>query len=357
MKLALKIIILVLIAALILAMGYLIYIFIGARRIADNQALPVAQSSSEIAQTDTEYTALTYNIGFGAYSDDYSFFMDGGKYSRAFSEEAVNENVAGAVAAMQAESPDFLLVQEVDTNSTRSYHVDERVPIASAFEEFSSDFAINYNCAYLLYPLNEPHGKSVAGIYTLSFAGIDRAVRRSLPVEGGFRKLIDLDRCYSISEIPVDGGKTLYLINVHLSAYTADGTIAVDQLKMLFADMAELASGGNYIVCGGDFNKDLYGNSSSVFGVSGEDYTWAQPFPTELIPEGFVLVNSLDEENPVPSNRLADAPYVKGTTFVNMLDGFIVSNNIEVTDASVVDTGFKYSDHNPVKMTFVLKGA
>ena len=27
----------------------------------------------------TEYTALTYNIGFGAYTPDFSFFMDGGE--------------------------------------------------------------------------------------------------------------------------------------------------------------------------------------------------------------------------------------------------------------------------------------
>ena len=31
--------------------------------------------------TGQEYSALTYNLGFGAYTPDFSFFMDGGKSS------------------------------------------------------------------------------------------------------------------------------------------------------------------------------------------------------------------------------------------------------------------------------------
>ena len=81
-------------------------------RIADNTVLEVSQtaaSKNNIIQCGEEYTALTYNIGFGAYSDDYSFFMDGGKYSRAFSKETAVKNVTGAAEAAQACNPDFVL--------------------------------------------------------------------------------------------------------------------------------------------------------------------------------------------------------------------------------------------------------
>lgn len=46
-----------------------------------------------------------------------------------------------------------------------------------------------------------------------------------LPVEAGFMKLLDLDRCYSKSWIPVADGRHLVLYNLHLSAYSNDGTI------------------------------------------------------------------------------------------------------------------------------------
>ncbi|NCC67696.1 MAG: endonuclease/exonuclease/phosphatase family protein [Clostridia bacterium] len=354
MKTVLKIIMWVVIAAVVIVGGYFAYVLIDYHRIEDNVPLEITGGAGKTAEAATEYTIVSYNVGFGAYSDDYSFFMDGGKYSRAFSEDAVNENLGGAVETMLAQEPDFLLVQEVDKSATRSYHVDEEVPIVSAFPEYASVFALNYDSPYLFYPITSPHGKSVAGLYTLSFADVSRATRRSLPIESGLMKLVDLDRCYSISEIPVANGKTLYLINLHLSAYSSDGSIATEQLQMLFEEIEGFYAEGNYVICGGDFNKDLLGDSSSIFGVSGEDYTWAQSFPFDLVPDGFSLVAPFDEEDPVPSCRNANEPYNPETTFVLTIDGFIVSDNVTVTDSAVVDTGFKYSDHNPVKMTFSL---
>ena len=63
---------------------------------------------------------------------------------------------------------------------------------------------------------------------------------------------------------------------------TSDGKIADEQLEMLLADMQQEYENGNYVVGGGDFNKDLLGNSGEIFGVSTEGYTWAQPIKTEL---------------------------------------------------------------------------
>ena len=48
-------------------------------------------------------------------------------------------------------------------------------------------------------------------------------------------------------------------------------------------------------------------------------------------------------------------PYEEGVTYTVTLDGFIVSDNIEMTAYENVDTGYLYSDHDPVWMRFVLK--
>ena len=61
----------------------------------------------------------------------------------------------------------------------------------------------------------------------------------------------------------------------------------------------------------------------------------------------------LDENAPVPSCRNADGPYHQGQ-YVLTVDGFLVTPNVTVERAAVVDTGFAYSDHNPVTMTFTL---
>ena len=47
--------------------------------------------------------------------------------------------------------------------------------------------------------------------------------------------------------------------------------------------------------------------------------------------------------------------WIPGKTYVVTLDGFIISDNVEMTSYEVADTGFAYSDHQPVIMKFMLK--
>ena len=266
---------------IIIAALYLAYVLIGYQRIEDNQHLEVNNISSEIITTGTPYAITTFNIGYGSYSPDYSFFMDGGEYSRAFSEEDVIQNVNGAAAIIAEMDPDFAFFQEVDTDSTRSYHVEEYQLLRECFPYYSSVFANNYDSPYLYYPINSPVGKSVSGIVTLSKYNIESSLRRSLPLESGLRKLLDLDRCYSITRIPVANGKTLCLINLHLSAFTADVTIGEAQLKMLFEDAKNEYGKGNYVIIGGDFNK----------------ISWATPLKSSVQPVNYLIGPNLSIRN------------------------------------------------------------
>lgn len=330
---------------------YFIYVLTEYHRIDDMQALSAEnKAGSTKPETEKEYSILTWNIGFGAYSDDFSFFMDGGKYSRAFSKDAATKNTSAMADRIKEEAPDIVVLQEVDVNGTRTYHVNEAELIAQTLDEYGSVFAQNYDSPFLFYPIFSPHGKNVSGIMTLSPFAATSALRRSLPIESGLRKLLDLDRCYSVTRFPTENGKELCIFNFHLSAYTADGTIATEQIKMMTSDMKAEYEKGNYVIGGGDFNKDLLGDSSQYFGVSCDDAVWAQPIPEGTIPDELTLVTSLN----VPSCRNADRPYDE-TDFVVTVDGFLVSGNVEVTGIAVLDEKFAHSDHNPVKMTFKLK--
>ncbi len=352
----------VLLAFVILVGGYVAYVFLAYHRVGD-QSLSVMHCSrdavpmEDAVETGAVYRVSSANAGFGAYSADYSFFMDGGRESRARSRQAVDKNMRGIVAFVEDLSPDFALFQEVDTDGTRSWHIDETAYLSDAMMgcEFDEVFAQNYDSPYLFYPLIQPHGANQSGIVTLSRHPIASAARRELPVESGFMKLLDLDRCYSVSRIPTASGKELVLYNLHLSAYTSDGAIATEQLELLCADMLAEYEAGNYCVAGGDFNKDLLGNSPEIFGVAaGENDTWAQPIPEGTIPAGLTLVAPFDETAPTASCRTASEPYSIETTFRLTVDGFLVSDNVEVVDSAVLDAGFLYSDHNPVWMDFKL---
>ncbi len=350
------ILILLLVLFLILAI-YVAYVLVAWHRIGDMD-LDVKGSAGREVLADHEYKMVSWNIGFGAYEADYSFFMDGGTQSRAWSKERLQKNMSAIAGILSQENADFYLLQEVDIGSTRTYHVDEREALEQALPgtDYQSVFAQNYDSPYLFYPILAPHGASRSGIMTFSSCSIASALRKELPIETSLMRLLDLDRCYSVSRLPAGSGTELVLYNLHLSAYTSDGTIATAQLELLLQDMQAEYEKGNYCIAGGDFNKDLLGDSSSWFGTSDKEYNWAQPIPESLFDGLNVsLVAPLDEEDPVPSCRNADSAYHEGQ-YVLTVDGFLVSDNVEVKESSVIDTAFACSDHNPTEMSFVLAG-
>lgn len=354
MKKVLKILLIVLLVLLLIAASYLAYVLLAYHRIGDQTVTPEGSASAKTPDRGREYRIVSYNIGFGAYESDYGFFMDGGTESWAWSKERLDANLKKIAGVLSEQAADLYLVQEVDIGSTRSYRVDERPYLTDALTGKTHAFAQNYDSPFLFYPVTQPHGASRSGIMTFSSFPIASAERVELPIETGFTKFLDLDRCYAKSRIPLVGGAELVLYNFHLSAYTSDGTIATEQLKILLADMGEEYRKGNYAIAGGDFNKDILGDSAKYFGASDIEYTWAQPIPEGTFDgTGVSLIAPLNGEKPVPSCRNADSAYHEGQ-YVLTVDGFLVTGNVRVAGAAVIDTGFAYSDHNPVTMTFEL---
>lgn len=358
-KKLLKIVGIVLAVILLALVGYIIYLYASYHRIEDNLPLQVETSrnngevsetdnmqvdpeektndtlpgnttdSNNMLTTDQKYSALTYNIGFGAYTPDFSFFMDGGKSSWAKSKESVLETVQGAGELAASKDPDFAMIEEVDLNSTRSYHVNEYNILKDCFPDYYYVFAQNYDSAFLFYPLTQPHGSSKSGIGLFSRYPVTSALRRSFPVSTSFTKFFDLDRCYSISRVSVDNGKELVVFALHMSAYGNSDAIREGQIAMLAADMQK------------------------------EYESWAYPFPREKLPDHFSFcIDQLSEEersNLWDSARNADMEYVPGETYTVTLDGFIISDNVECLSYENINTGYSYSDHDPVYLEFKLK--
>ena len=152
----------------------------------------------------------------------------------------------------------------------------------------------------------------------------------------------------------MENGRELVLYNVHLSAYGGSDEIRAAQMNMLFSDMLEEYRAGNYCVCGGDFNHDFTGDSTQrLNGGETAEFGWAQPFPIDMLPKGLIRCTDYTCGEQRPTCRNCDIPYEEGN-FTIIVDGFIVSDNVTVTFLENVQTGFTYSDHNPVVMRFTL---
>ena len=89
----------VVLAAVLVVGGYVAYLMLTYNRIPDGEAVEVDNNPAAMLETGVAYTAATYNIGFGAYTPDYTFFMDEGimadgtktvgEHSTAVSRESV----------------------------------------------------------------------------------------------------------------------------------------------------------------------------------------------------------------------------------------------------------------------------
>ena len=382
MKKFLKVFLALFLAAALVLVGYVAYVLIQYYRIPDGQTLSVENESEQLVSFGREYTISTYNIGFGAYDQQFTFFMDvgymadgtevTGEHSRAQSEDIVIFDTNGAADTISAFNPDFALFQEVDTGSHRSYFVNQYDVIKSKMSGYTSAFAVNFHSAYLAYPFGEPHGTVNSGIATLSKYKIDSALRKSFTVTDNIiDKLFDLDRCFSVSYLPIeDSDKYLVIINVHMSAYDEGGVIRTQQMRELRDFMDGEVLKGNYVIAGGDFNHDLLTNNPD-YSYTGDNKPFSDQI-TQLTPEWLSFMYDEEGNSPFgqhfrviasdnsPTCRDADITWQPGVTYVSTIDGFIVSSNIEVIYHENITTstenleGFAYSDHEPATLTFKL---
>ena len=94
---------------ILIVVGYVVYVFSSYYRLEDKQKLTITGKSTEKAKPK-RYRITSGNIGFGAYSDDYSFFMGGGKESRARSKDAVIEKRQQLCRSCSSIKPGFYAV-------------------------------------------------------------------------------------------------------------------------------------------------------------------------------------------------------------------------------------------------------
>ncbi len=301
--------------------------------------------------TSYELSILTFNTGYGALGADADFFMDGGKGVLPEDEETVNSNLEGIVSTLALGEADFIFLQEVDTDSQRSFGTNQWLKYEYDLESYESRFALNYSCDYVPYPLQEPLGKIRSGIATYSSYDIVSATRYSQP--NGFTwptRVANLKRCLLVTRIPIeDSEQQLVLINVHMEAYDDDETRKEQSRQLMELMEAEYAK-GNFVIAGGDFNQIF--PQCDAYTVEEEDPELWQPGRLDRPADGFRYV--YDDSN--PTCRLLNQPYDPDSeeTRYYVIDGFLVSDNVMVNRVETLDHEFIYSDHNPVLMKFTL---
>ncbi len=349
----LRIVGILLLAVVILTAGLFGVLCVTEYKPADREALAVEGEASGTLKVGDTVTILTWNIGYGALGDNADFFMDGGKGVYTADLSRVLSNLASIRSWIGSLDWDLLLLQEIDRNSSRSYHIDEYDNYQFSLDGFGAVFANNFKTAFLPYPI-PPIGKVDSGIASFSRYPISSAERIQLPIPFSWPvSMVNLKRCLLVTRIPVEGtDRELVLVNLHLEAYD-DGEGKVEQTKMLVSLMEEEAAKGNYVIAGGDFNQIFSTEDKTPF--IARPGVWA-PGEIDVSVFGDSWQFLMDET--VPTCRSLDQPYAgadQDSFQYYLIDGFIVSDNITVESVKTQDLGFFASDHNPVVLQVTLE--
>jgi len=347
-----KIIGFALLAAVLIFGGFLLYITITDYKPKETTPLTVNHNQEQMMKQGEPFAITTFNIGYAGLDKNQDFFMDGGTKSRSSSEEQTKTNLEAIASLMTTSGSDLFMLQEVDLDSSRSNHIDEVSLLSNTFSDYSNVFATNYKVPWVPIPVLDPMGSVNSGLLTLSKFGSTSNVRYDLPGKESWpRQLFELDRAFLESRFPVDNGKELILINLHLSAFDQGGTIRKQQLEYLSTYIQRENDKGNYLILGGDWNHSLPGTTPEAFETIQAWPEWLQQFPEDFKPEGFQW--AVDAK--VPSVRTLDIAYSEGVNFRAVIDGFLVSPNITISGVQGHDLSFEHSDHNPVTATLILR--
>jgi len=237
----------IIILVILIVVGYILFMTVTDYKPEDKIKLSIERQTENKLNLNDSFSIATFNIGYAGMDDEQDFFMDGGKGSRSSSKEKTMENMKEITAFLKKDHSSFIFLQEVDTNSTRSFRINQYDYLKNNLKAYSSSMALNYKTPWVPVPVLKPHGTVNAGLVNLSKYEVNSATRYQYPGKESWpRQLAELDRCFLESRISLENDKELVLINSHLSAYDKGGKIRKQQLSFL----------RNYIIK--EYKKELF---------------------------------------------------------------------------------------------------
>ena len=350
MKKVLKVLLIILLVIIAVAVLFLGYLTITEYKPAD--VTPADVRITDVSETISQGSTLdivSWNVGFASLGAERDFVMDGGGNAPACTKEDVQNYLSAIKATLDYENTDIFMFQEVDKKSSRSFFIDQRDPLTKG----NDAFALNYCCDFVPFPW-PPFGFVRSGVATTASCDLSDSERISLPCPFSWPlRAANLKRCMLVSYIPVEGtSKELVIVNHHLEAYD-DGEGKLAQTKQLREFCQSEYEKGNWVIAGGDWNQGFPG-SNELYPNNHTDLWKIGYLDESVIPAGFQFAYDLS----IPSCRLLNQPYNPADTANTqyyVIDGFILSPNLELNSVETLDENFVNSDHNPVHLEVTLK--
>ena len=324
------------------------FLFIGLLQVTDYRPRKIEQlTKDQIFDTlplGSPFTLVTWNIGYAGLGDNMDFFYDGGTEVRTTSFRT-HQNLDSIQKWLNAQNAHFVVLQEVDICSKRSYYIDQFHRIKNKLEDLKYGvFAYNYKVRYIPFPLNQPLGRVESGLALYSKLQPTESKRHAYTAQYALPKYLwMLDRAFLESSFHLWNDKKLHVINTHNTAFD-DGEIRSSETKQLAEYVIKLYQEGNYVIIAGDWNQTPYDTSSYQ-----TEFFNALPLKKEFFPSDWNI--AWDSQN--PTNRSLHTKK-REEWVLHTIDFVIASPNVKIESVETINLHFTHSDHNPVRIIFSL---
>ena len=307
------------------------------------------KAEKNIPSSESEFSLISWNIGYCGLGKEQDFFYDGGRMVSPTSED-YQKYINGIFSFLsKVNYVDFIFLQEIDVNSKRSFYNNQIETFVEALPNMSYAYALNYQVGYIPVPVLQPMGKVKAGMVTWSHYVPYQAERIGFDVNfEWWKRIFMLDRCLVVTRHKLPSGKELVMINLHNSAFDDENILKPVELNALKKLMMDEYNKGNFVVAGGDWNQNPPAFIPGTIRKEWNPTSIPHPIATDFLPSDWKWVFDPN----IPSERFNDRPFEKGKNKTTIIDFFVVSPNIKVHSVETINLEFKYSDHQPVLMTF-----
>ncbi len=291
-----------------------------------------------------EISISIWNLGYAGLGSASDFIKDGGTRMFPPSRDAVRGNLAGIVETASRLDVDVALFQEVAGDTPLNYWISVDKALADLMGDRQYWFRHDVSTWGVPRPLRLKHGSVLASRITARRAEIVPLPQESDPMLGLVVRLYALQ---VVTIASTDGDPDWVIVNLHLSAFDDGAHLRREQLRAVF-DFAEARyRQGSRVILGGDWNMILM-HTAFESNTPEEFLEWIHDLPRDWVPEDWTI--AVDPAR--PTVRTLYKPYVPGENFTGIIDGFIVSPNVEVVEVETRETGFMHSDHMPVIARF-----
>ncbi len=347
MKQIIKIIAIVILLGIVVFACLIIYATTTKYKPAEKEVLFTSQP--EVLPDSLEFSVMIWNIGYCGLGKEMDFFYDGGEHTRATSENTYINLLNIKHKIQSNDTCQFLMIQEIDSNSYRSYYFNELDTFAKNMTKHQYFFGKNYDVKFVPVPITSPMGKVVSGLTTFSKFTPSESARYSFSSKYAWPKnLFMLDRCFLVNRYPLSNGKELLIINTHNSAYDPGDKLKKVEMDYFKTFVTGEFEKGNYIIVGGDWNQSPFDCRQQFGNFDSTDFSEVSK---DYLPDTWHWVY----DNKTPSNRRVKTAYDAQTTKVTLIDFYLTSPNVETMGVKTENLNFENSDHQPVVARFKLK--